>query len=125
MSSDKARWGLTALYTVSGCGHFVTPTLFEDIVPTYAPGTPRFWNYLAGAGELGTAALLAAPHTKANRFGGLMSAVLLIAVWPGNVESVRQRLDRPWPEQIGWIARLPLQVPMIRASWRMWRESPH
>ena len=49
MSSDKARWGLTTLYTVAGFGHFVTPKPFEEIVPTYAPGTARFWNYLSGA----------------------------------------------------------------------------
>ena len=125
MSSDKARWGLTTLYPVAGFGHFVTPKPFEEIVPSYAPGTARFWNYLSGAGELGTAALLAAPNNKANKYGGLISAALLLAVWPGNFESVRQRLDRPWTEQIGWIARLPLQLPMIHASWKIWKETPH
>src|SRR3981081_3144530 len=52
-----------------GTLHFVAPKPFDTIVPAELPGTPRFYTYASGIGELGTGALLLMPGTR--RLGGL------------------------------------------------------
>ena len=107
---------LAALFTVSGVGHFVTPGPFEAIVPKPLPNK-RELVYVSGAVELACAALLINPKTS--RLGGLISAGLLIGVFPANVQMAKD----VWrsPKSPGWwkaasVARLPMQAPMIRTA---------
>lgn len=110
---------LAALLVGTGTLHFVLPAVFDRIVPHVLPGTPRNWTYLSGAAELVTAATLAVPRSR--RFGGVLAAVLFVAVFPGNVQMAIDWADRPWPLRLAAYARLPLQVPLVAWALRIHR----
>ncbi|MGV0814326.1 hypothetical protein ABQF34_20360 [Mycolicibacterium boenickei] len=119
ISSAPTANRLAALLLGMGVLHFAAPKPFDTIIPAELPGGPRFYTYASGVGELATGALLAAPRTR--RLGALAAVALFIAVFPGNVNMVRLWWDKPWPMRIAAIARLPLQIPMITAALRVYR----
>jgi len=97
-----------------GTLHFVHPRTFDEMIPP-ALGNARTWTYLSGAAELTAAALLAHPRTR--RFGGWWAAVLLVAVFTGNVQAAIDGGTRGAPAPLdsttaAWI-RLPLQIPLV------------
>ena len=110
---------LTVLFAVAGVMHFLKPGPFDEIVPQIVPGTARLWTYVSGVVELVTAVLLSVRKTR--RIGGAVAAGLLLAVWPANFVMFWQWSDRSWPEYLGALVRLPLQIPMIIWSWRIWK----
>lgn len=101
------------LLGIAGVTHFVRPQPFESIVPP-GLGSPRAWTYASGVAELGCAALLANPATR--RFGGLCTAALMVAVYPANIYTVKKHWKSPKGRAIA-LARLPFQVPLVRAAW--------
>jgi uncharacterized membrane protein len=121
LSRDVA--GLAVLLATSGVVHLVRPEVFEGIVPRVLPNH-RALVYVSGVAELLCAAGLLVTATR--RPAGYASAALLLAVFPANVQmSVdhgkrAQRRDDPASRAafIGTLARLPLQVPMIRTALR-------
>lgn len=121
ISSAPAAQRMAALLLGMGTLHFVAPKPFDSIIPAELPGSARFYTYASGVGELATGALLAVPRTR--RLGALAAVALFIAVLPGNVNMVRLWWDKPWPMRIVAIARLPLQIPMITAALRVYRNS--
>lgn len=100
--------------------HFARPSLFRSMVPAPLPRKHEL-VLASGAVEIAAAGLLLHPATR--RAGGAMALGLFVGVWPANaqmtVDAVRQ--DKPWWFTLGTIARLPLQVPLIRASARIAR----
>jgi uncharacterized membrane protein len=111
----RAALRLAALLTTTGTLHFTVPKPFDALVPPELPGTPRFWTYASGAAELGVAGLLAVPRTR--RLGGSLAAALFVAVLPGNVQAVRVFWRRPVLRAV-MIARLPMQIPLVKAALR-------
>jgi uncharacterized membrane protein len=106
-----AAAGLVVLLTSSGVLHFAAPASFDAIVPEQLPGAARTWTHLSGVAELVTAALIAAPRTR--RFGGLLAALLFVAVFPANVKMAIDWSDRPvWMRVLAY-GRLPLQIPLV------------
>lgn len=106
-----AAAGLAVLLTSSGVLHFAAPASFDAIVPEQLPGAARTWTHFSGAAELVTAALIAAPRTR--RFGGLLAALLFVAVFPANVKMAIDWSDRPaWMRVLAY-GRLPLQIPLV------------
>ena len=103
--------------------HLVRPEVFEGIVPRMLPNR-RALVYVSGVAELLCAAGLLVPATR--RPAGYASAALLVAVFPANVQmSVAhgrraQRRGDPASRAsfAATLARLPLQVPMIRTALR-------
>ena len=101
-----------------GTLHFAHPKPFDGLVPG-ALGNPRLWIYASGAAELTGAALLALPRTR--RLGGWWTALLFVAVFPGNVKAA---LDGGMPSApppldsaaAAWL-RLPLQLPLV--AWAL------
>ncbi len=93
--------------------HLRRPQVFRGLIPRVL-GDPDPWVLGSGVAELGCAAALVVPSTR--RIGGLASAALLIAVFPGNVTmAVRSHAGaRSWTRRptVAW-ARLPLQVPLV------------
>ncbi|MFI5428111.1 hypothetical protein [Aeromicrobium sp. UC242_57] len=79
--------------------------------------TPRRLVLVSGAVEIAAGAMLLDPRSR--RFGGVLAAGLLAAVFPANVQmaadGLRSRRAPAW-YKIGLIARLPLQAPMIRIA---------
>ncbi|QTE29690.1 DoxX family protein [Pengzhenrongella sicca] len=109
--------GLAALLAAAGAAHFVRPRPFESLIPR-ALGNPRAWVLASGAAELACAVAVAVPRTR--RVGGLASAALFVAVFPGNVTMALAAHPggRSWASSpaIAW-GRLPLQVPLV--AWAL------
>jgi uncharacterized membrane protein len=115
--------GLAALFATSGSVHLVRPEVFEPLIPRALP-TPRGVVYASGVAELLCAAGLLHPRTR--RWAGWASAALLVAVYPGNVQmsvnharrAARRHDAASRTAFAGTLARLPLQLPLIRAALR-------
>ncbi len=104
-----------------GALHFVAPKPFDSIIPEELPGSARLYTYASGVAELGTGALLLAPRTR--KLGALAAVALFIGVFPGNLNHVRLWWDKGWPARLATMARLPLQIPMIRQAIKIYRSS--
>ena len=105
---------LIALLGASGVLHFLRPAPFVAMVPKALPRKKEL-VYLSGAAELVGAAMMAVPGTR--RLGGVLSAGLLIGVFPANVSmAMGSSKKAPWYRAIVW-GRLPLQVPLV--AWAL------
>ncbi|TWD83636.1 putative membrane protein [Kribbella amoyensis] len=111
---------MAALFAVLGVLHFAKPRPFERIVPHALPRKKEL-VYASGAVELACAAGLLHPRTR--RAAGVASAGLLVAVFPANVQMALDlnRKGSPAAKAVAF-ARLPLQVPLIRAALKAARE---
>lgn len=106
-------------FGVSGALHLVRPRPFVAIVPRPLPAKGALVA-VSGVAELACAAALLAPPTR--RLAGLATAGLLLAVFPANVQMALDVCRRRGPlARVAVLARLPLQLPMIRAAWRAYR----
>ncbi|MGH3782508.1 MAG: DoxX family protein [Pseudonocardiaceae bacterium] len=106
-----AAAGLVILLTSTGVLHFAAPASFDGIVPEQLPGAARTWTHLSGAAELLVAVLIAVPRTR--RLGGLLAALLFVAVFPANVKMAIDWSNRPaWMRALAY-GRLPLQIPLV------------
>ena len=101
---------LAGLLTVTGTLHFVVPKALVALVPPQLPW-PYALVYASGAAELACAAGLAVPRTR--RAAGWATAVLFLALLPGNVQMALDAGDRSATYRALTYARLPLQVPLI------------
>lgn len=106
-------------FVASGLLHLARPRTFEPLMPRWVPAHRQVivWS---GVAELACAAGLAVPATR--RTAGLASAAVLLAVYPGNVKMAvdATRTTNDW-YKAATFARLPLQLPMIRAALRAGR----
>lgn len=109
--TDSRRAALLAvLLGTMGTLHFVVPRPFDRLIPRRLPGNARTWTYASGAGELTTALLVAIPRTR--RLGGLLAALLFVAVFPGNV---KMALDaKTTRSRVVAYGRLPFQWPLVK-----------
>jgi len=121
IASPAPAYRMGAMLMGMGTLHFVAPKPFDDIVPAELPGSARFYTYASGVGELTTGALLLAPRTR--KLGALAAVALFLAVFPANVNMVRLWKEKPMIMRLGAIARLPLQIPMITAALKIYRNS--
>src|SRR5260370_7458773 len=101
---SRSRVALGTVMLVAGVSHFGAPSFFDRIVP-HVLGRPRFFTYASGVAELLCASLLAVPRTR--RFGAWGTVVLLILVFPANVQ---QWVDE---RSVPTLLRLPAQAPLI------------
>jgi uncharacterized membrane protein len=105
----RSRLALAALLLVMGTLHFAVPRPFDRLIPTWL-GSPRFWTYASGVGELACGALLLVPRTR--RLGAWCSLALFVAVYPGNLTmAFRAGVPHDAESWAAWI-RLPFQVPL-------------
>ena len=115
----KDLQGLAALFAASGALHLVRPQVFETIVPRQLP-EHRGLVYASGVAELVCAAGLLHPRTRAA--SGWASAALLVAIFPANVQMAVTESKRAGRgtgsrgRQLATLARLPLQIPLIRTA---------
>lgn len=121
MPAPRGVWLLAGLFVTSGTLHFLAPRRFEAIVPRALPAR-RQLVYLSGAAELVCAAGLA--HPRSRGVAGLASVALLAAVLPANMQmAVDICRHRSTPAKVAAVARLPVQLPLMRIGWRAWRSS--
>ena len=114
--------GLASAFLVSGVIHLARPQVFEPTIPRQLPA-PRQLVYVSGIAEIACAVGMLVPSTR--RYAGWASAALLLAVWPANgqmlatahVRAQRDPADtRKQVERGVMLARLPLQIPLIRTA---------
>ena len=94
-----------------GTLHFAVPRPFDELVPDPLPGAARTWTYLSGFAELLCGVLIALARTRT--VGGRLAALLLVAVFPGNVQMALDWRERSFVEQLIAYGRLPLQIPLV------------
>jgi len=105
---------LSLVFIGAGALHFARPQPYDGIVPTWAaPGlfpSARSVTLISGAAEMLGGLGLLLPGTRPAARWGLV--LLLIAVFPANLEMAQQAEKYPLPAWALW-ARLPLQLPLI------------
>ncbi|HET6949070.1 MAG TPA: hypothetical protein VFI47_01750 [Acidimicrobiales bacterium] len=125
-ATRRARRGLAAMMVGSGALHFAVPSTYVKIVPRWL-GDRRRVVLVSGALEVAAGGLLLSRRTR--RAGGWLTAALLVAVFPANVQMVLDagtehqaapNVPAPLFRAAG-LARLPGQVPMIRRALRVAR----
>ena len=121
IASPSRAYRIAALLLGSGVLHFVMPKPYDSIVPVELPGSQRFYTYASGVAELASGALLLSPRTR--RVGALAAIAVFVAVFPANVNMLRIWRDKPLFMRLGAILRLPLQIPMITESVKVYRNS--
>jgi len=108
-------------FLASGAVHLVRPETFEPLMPAAVPAH-REVIYASGVAELLCAAGMLHPRTR--RVAGLASAAVLVGVFPGNVKmAVDAMKTRNQTFKAVALARLPLQLPMIRAALKVARQA--
>ncbi|MFC7304145.1 hypothetical protein ACFQVC_07960 [Streptomyces monticola] len=110
--SSRSPLYLAGLLAGAAVAHCVVPKQFDATIPRALPGSPRAWTYASGAVELTLAAGLAVPRTR--RAAALATAGFFVAVFPANVQMAADWWHRPAPLKAAALARLPLQVPLVR-----------
>lgn len=119
--SGRSAALLGGLLLAAGTVHFVSPKVFDDLVPEALPGSARTWNLAAGAAELVIGAMILHPRSRRNGAG--LAALLFLVVFPGNVKMAWDWRDRSVLEQAAAYARLPVQVPLVLWALRVRRRS--
>ncbi len=114
---------LALLLGGSGVLHLVRPEIYEPLVPRPL-GDARAWVYGSGVAELACAAGLSMPRSR--RRAALVSAGLLLVVFPGNVQQAVSAVRSSRAStgyRAGTLARLPLQAPLVAWALRLAREA--
>jgi len=109
---------LASIFIVGGVAHLARPELYQPFMPGWLPAHGAL-IFVSGVAEaLGGVGLLA-KRTRGAAAVGLI--LLLIAVFPGNVEVLRVYRARGvpwWGEALLWL-RLPLQAVLIWWTWKV------
>jgi uncharacterized membrane protein len=99
---------------VAGVNHFVSPEVYESIMPDYLPAH-RELVYASGIAEAVPALMTLHPRTR--RAGGWLLVATLIGVFPANVDmALHPERFGQFPPAALW-ARLPLQLGLIYLVW--------
>lgn len=114
-STSRTALTLSAVNATAAVVHFARPEVFDPLIPRWLPGKRRTWTHASGVAEIATSVLMSNARTR--RWGGLLTAVLYVAVWPGNMQMVANFRGKPWPMQAAAWARLPLQLWLIKQAW--------
>jgi len=119
--SSTSRIVLAILFVFAGTMHFVIPDSYVRIMPPYIP-LPREMVLLSGACEIAGGIGLLIPRLR--KAAGIGLVLLLLAVWPANVQmwlNARASHQPTWT-QVLLLLRLPLQIGIIWWVWRASRE---
>lgn len=115
--------GLASLFCVSGVLHLVRPAIFAALIPRGLPA-PGAIIAASGVAEL----VCAVGLLSGRRWAGSASALLLLAILPGNVtmavDLARDPTASPSLVALAWL-RLPLQLPLIWAALQARAGGPH
>jgi uncharacterized membrane protein len=104
-----ARTFLALFFVVSGINHFLSPTFYLAILPSYLPWHAQLVAVSGAAEILGGLGVLF-PATRKLAAWGLIA--LLVAVFPANIEAISSGMviaGHAVPNWMQW-ARLPLQL---------------
>jgi uncharacterized membrane protein len=111
---------LALLFITSGVLHLILPGPYRGIMPSYLPA-PALLVSISGVAEIAGGVGLLWPATRRAAGWGLL--LLLLAVFPANVEMLRLYKARGVSglgESLLWL-RLPLQALLMWGVWRVSR----
>lgn len=113
------KYLLAALFIVAGAAHFIKPSVYLEIMPSYIP-YPLAMVLVSGAAEVVLGFLLVFRRMQRLAAWGLIA--LLIAVFPANLHMALH--PELFPDIPAWslYARLPLQGVFI--LWAYWYSRP-
>lgn len=108
---------LAAIFVFAGIMHFVIPGQYVRIMPPWLP-LHRALVYLSGVLEIAGGLGLLVPRTR--RAAGIGLVLLLIAVWPANLQMLlnARAAGASAGSQILLLLRLPLQLVLMAWVWR-------
>ncbi len=110
-------WITGMVFVVLGALHFVIPKLYLSMMPRWLP-SPLMLVYVSGAFEILGGVGLLLPSVRTAAAIGLI--VLLIAVFPANIEMLRLAQERG--SSPAWLAALWLRLPLQPfLMWWVWR----
>jgi uncharacterized membrane protein len=123
MRGRTARRLLAAIFVFAGVMHFVIPASYVGIMPPWLPWH-RELVYLSGVAEIAGGVGLLIDRTR--RAAGIGLVLLLIAVWPANLQMLldARAADKPLAYEAFLWLRLPLQLVLIWWVWRVSRRRP-
>ena len=101
-------------YVIAGIMHFVRPRTYKRIMPPWVP-QPLAMVYLSGVMEITFALLLLPVITR--HIAAWLIVLLLIAVFPANVQMALNFRRKHHPYLWLAIVRLPLQPLLIWWAW--------
>ena len=107
---------MALLYTVAGTMHFVRPEVYVRIIPSWVP-YPSAAVFLSGVAEIVFGVGLLFRSTR--RLAAVGVIVLLIAVFPANVQMAATWVRDDHPAKWLSVARLPLQGFLIWWAWKV------
>lgn len=112
-----SQWLLAAFFVVAGIAHFVRPQPYIGIMPSWVPDHPLMVA-LSGVAEI--AGGVGVLFRRTRRAAGIGLILLLIAVFPANVQMLLNGIHDAKPAWYlaGLWLRLPLQPLMV---WWVWR----
>jgi uncharacterized membrane protein len=116
-----AMYVLALFMVLAGLNHFLSPGPYIAMVPRELP-SPRLLVVISGIAEILGGLGLLHPRTRRAAAWGLV--LLLIAVFPANINMAVNHLplgDKPVPTWALW-ARLPLQA--VAIAWAFWFTRP-
>ena len=111
---EKARYVLVLFFIVAGINHFLHPRFYLDIMPPWVP-YHLLTVYISGLCEVVFGSLLLYPATR--RVGAWLIILLLIAIFPANIQMAINFAHSHSPYLWLAIARLPLQLLLV---WWVW-----
>ncbi|HEX8127701.1 MAG TPA: DoxX family membrane protein [Pyrinomonadaceae bacterium] len=113
-----SKYALGLLFIVGGLYHFINPSLYLRMMPSYLPWH-LFLVYLSGFLEAALGLLLLVPRYTRPAAWGLIA--LLVAVFPANVQMALNPQQFPdLPPAALWL-RLPLQAVFIAWAYSFTR----
>jgi uncharacterized membrane protein len=117
IGAGTSRIILAALFAFAGTMHFVIPEQYVGIMPPALPWH-RELVYLSGALEIAGGIGLLVPRTR--RAAGIGLVLLLIAVWPANLQMLlnARAAGASAASQAALLLRLPLQLLLMVWVWR-------
>lgn len=99
---------------LAGINHFVMPKVYRPLMPDYLPAHDEL-IYASGVAEALSGALTMIPATRTK--ARWLSIATLVAVFPANVWMCQHPERFPQIPRWAALARLPLQLLMIKAVW--------
>ncbi len=103
-------FAMSTLYIIAGSNHFISPEFYMKIMPPYIPWHTQI-VYASGAIEILLGTLLIPLSTRKIAAWGII--VLLIAIFPANINMMLNYLHQKNSELWITILRLPLQLILI------------
>lgn len=101
---------MATLYIATGLNHFRYPGAYYRIMPPYIP-YPVTMIYISGILEIALGLLLFSDKTRRLAAWGII--ILLIAVFPANIQMLVNYVNEKNPRTWIAIVRLPLQLVLI------------